>query len=68
MVDSHGIMTSGEEPTDGDHVVELQVSGTDNIKNVWPLNNSENRHSGSKLSRYEIEGSVCLLESVVING
>jgi hypothetical protein len=54
LLEAYGYDRS-EEPTDGDHVVELQVSGADNIKNVWPLNSSENRRSGSKLSRYEIE-------------
>lgn len=54
LLEAYGYDRS-EEPTDGDHVVELQVSGEDNIKNVWPLNSSENRRSGSKLSRYEIE-------------
>jgi hypothetical protein len=44
----HGYDRS-EEPTDADHVVELQMSGTDSFDNLWPLNSSENRSGGSTL-------------------
>lgn len=44
----HGYDRS-EEPTDADHVVELQMSGTDSFSNLWPLNSSENRSGGSTL-------------------
>ena len=43
-----------EEPTDADHVVELQVSGTDSFDNLWPLNSAENQAGGRELNNKEI--------------
>lgn len=42
-----------EQKTDGDHVCELQMVGAsgDCFANLWPLNASENRSSGSTLSQ-----------------
>ncbi|MFZ4573652.1 MAG: eCIS core domain-containing protein [Phycisphaerales bacterium] len=34
---------------DGDHVVELQIGGKDELENLWPLNSKENQTSGGKL-------------------
>ena len=36
-------------PTDGDHVMEKQLGGPDDVSNVWPLNSSVNRSSGSSI-------------------
>jgi hypothetical protein len=47
--------TAPDAHTDGDHVVELQVSGTDSFDNLWPLNESENRSSGSQLGKQDID-------------
>lgn len=54
LIEAYGYDRS-EEPTDGDHVVELQVSGKDDFRNLWPLNSSENRRSGGKLLHHKIE-------------
>ena len=35
--------------TDGDHVMEKQLGGPDEVPNVWPLNSSVNQASGSKI-------------------
>lgn len=35
------------EGLDGDHVMERQIGGPDEIENLWPLKASENRSSGS---------------------
>lgn len=35
---------------DGDHVMERQLGGPDELYNLWPLNSSENRSGGSTLS------------------
>ncbi|HWA27237.1 MAG TPA: hypothetical protein VG734_16395, partial [Lacunisphaera sp.] len=42
--------------TDADHVCELQMVGPtgDTFENLWPLNSSENRSSGSTLSNTEV--------------
>jgi hypothetical protein len=50
----HGYDRSAE-PTDGDHVVEAQVSGPDAFGNLWPLNSSENRSGGGTLNNTECE-------------
>jgi len=39
--------SSGGEGFDGDHVVERQIGGPDELYNLWPLDRSENRSSGS---------------------
>jgi hypothetical protein len=36
-----------EEGMDGDHVLERQLGGPDLTENLWPLDKSENRSSGS---------------------
>jgi hypothetical protein len=40
---------NADAPTDGDHVLEKQLGGPDHEDNVWPLNSSVNRNSGSKI-------------------
>lgn len=47
---------AGLEGQDGDHVTEIQVGGVDDLKNLWPLDASENRSSGSTLAdgKYEV--------------
>jgi hypothetical protein len=37
------------EGLDGDHVVERQLGGEDEIENLWPLDSGENRSAGSTL-------------------
>jgi hypothetical protein len=39
--------SDGGEGMDGDHVLERQLGGPDAIPNLWPLDRSENRSSGS---------------------
>jgi hypothetical protein len=39
--------SKGGEGLDGDHVMERQLGGPDSIPNLWPLDRSENRSSGS---------------------
>ena len=41
-------------PRDTDHVIEKQIGGPDDYRNLWPLNESINRSSGGKV-RSEIE-------------
>ncbi len=45
-----------EGTTDADHVSELQMAGPpgDAFENLWPLNYSENRSSGSTLSQTRV--------------
>ncbi len=45
------------EYMDGDHVVEMQVGGRNVEENLWPLDASENRSSGSTLSRADFRKS-----------
>lgn len=49
LLERHGY-DHGEEPTDGDHVVELQVSGPDAFVNLWPLNSAINQAGGRELN------------------
>jgi hypothetical protein len=42
------------EGKDGDHVVEMQIGGPNELFNLWPLDKGENRSSGSLLAA-EIE-------------
>ncbi|MEW6428987.1 MAG: DUF4157 domain-containing protein [Thermodesulfobacteriota bacterium] len=56
LLAAHGYDRS-EEPTDGDHVVEMQVSGPDAFANLWPLNSSENRSGGTRLNNTEVTQS-----------
>jgi len=43
-----GFRPSGEG-LDGDHVMERQLGGPDELANLWPLNKGENRSSGSTI-------------------
>jgi hypothetical protein len=45
------------EDLDGDHVMERQLGGPDEIKNLWPLKAGENRSSGSLLNTMEVPGT-----------
>lgn len=38
-----------QKPRDTDHIVEKQLGGPDELCNLWPLNESVNRESGSKV-------------------
>jgi hypothetical protein len=40
---------NADPTTDGDHVMEKQLGGPDLENNVWPLNSSVNRSSGSRM-------------------
>jgi phage-related protein len=50
--------SKGGEGLDGDHVMERQIGGPDELRNLWPLDRSENRSSGSivKSIRCEYKG------------
>ncbi len=39
--------SKGGEGLDGDHVMERQIGGPDELRNLWPLDRSENRSSAS---------------------
>jgi hypothetical protein len=39
---------------DGDHVMERQIGGPDEIANLWPLQKGENRSSGATLKAIEV--------------
>ncbi len=54
LLERHGYDRS-EWGTDGDHVVEQQVSGIDDYPNLWPLNSSENQSGGSRLRNLEVK-------------
>lgn len=43
------------EYMDGDHLLERQLGGPDHLNNLWPLNGSENRSSGSTIARMKIK-------------
>jgi hypothetical protein len=45
----YGFVPSGKggEGLDGDHVMERQIGGPDELRNLWPLDRSENRSSGA---------------------
>ena len=40
---------AGAEKNDGDHIVEMQIGGPNELRNLWPLDRGENRSSGSLL-------------------
>ena len=40
---------------DGDHVLERQLGGPDELRNLWPLASSENRSGGSTLNSMKIK-------------
>ncbi len=37
------------EANDGDHIVEMRIAGPNELRNLWPLNRSENRSSETLL-------------------
>ena len=45
----------GGEGMDGDHVLERQIGGPDNLDNLWPLDRSENRSSGSTVKSIKVQ-------------
>jgi hypothetical protein len=45
----------GKDGYDGDHVLERQLGGPDEIRNLWPLHSSENRSSGSTLNNMQVK-------------
>lgn len=59
LLENHGYDRSktNDGTTDGDHVCELQMVGTggDTYPNLWPLNSSENRSSGSTLKNTKVK-------------
>jgi hypothetical protein len=44
----------GKEGLDGDHVIERQLGGPDELWNLWPLDSSENRSSGSTVKSISV--------------
>jgi hypothetical protein len=44
-----------DERFDGDHVVERQLGGPDAVNNLWPLDRSENRSSGSTVKSLKVK-------------
>ena len=42
------------ESMDADHVQEIQFGGQDIVENLWPLEKSRNRSSGSTLKSYQV--------------
>jgi hypothetical protein len=55
---------AGKEDNDGDHVVEMQIGGPNEIPNLWPLIKGENRASGATLAGVKVspEGKDMTLE------
>jgi hypothetical protein len=45
---------AGAEQLDGDHVMERQLGGPDDIRNLWPLPRGENRSSGATLKGLKV--------------
>lgn len=45
----------GKESMDGDHVMERQIGGPDEIFNLWPLPSGENRSSGSTVKNIQVK-------------
>ena len=43
-----------EEHMDGDHVVEMQLGGPNELKNLWPLNAGVNRGSGATIAGMQL--------------
>lgn len=43
------------EGMDADHVVEIQTGGIDDLANLWPLDSSENQHSGRTLKNLKVK-------------
>ncbi len=46
--------SKGGEGLDGDHVLERQLGGPDEPANLWPLDKSENRSSGSTIKSMRV--------------
>lgn len=46
--------SKGGEGLDGDHVMERQIGGPDHLDNLWPLDRSENRSSGSVVKSLQV--------------
>jgi len=44
------------EGLDADHIVEIQLGGSDIVPNLWPLDRSTNRASGSIINSTEVVG------------
>jgi hypothetical protein len=44
----------GKDGFDGDHVLERQLGGPDEIRNLWPLPSAENRSGGSTLNTMKV--------------
>jgi hypothetical protein len=44
---------------DGDHVVEIQLGGADELENLWPLERGENRGAGSTIrgAQFDVSGA-----------
>ena len=47
--------SADNERMDGDHLLEMQLGGPNELENLWPLDAGENRSSGSTLSRMKIK-------------
>jgi hypothetical protein len=47
--------SKGGEGLDGDHVLERQLGGPDELRNLWPLDKSENRSSGSTVKNLKVK-------------
>jgi hypothetical protein len=43
------------EGLDGDHVMERQIGGPDEVVNLWPLDKGENRSSGATVKSIEVQ-------------
>ena len=46
--------TPSVEHTDGDHVVEIQLGGVNELPNLWPLNSRVNQQAGSRISKAQL--------------
>lgn len=53
LFETFGFRASGEH-LDGDHVMERQIGGPDEIANLWPLPAGENRSSGATVKSIEV--------------
>ncbi|MBH2042039.1 MAG: hypothetical protein I8H87_00575 [Comamonadaceae bacterium] len=47
--------SKGGEGLDGDHVLERQIGGPDELDNLWPLHRSENRSSGATVKSIKVK-------------
>ena len=47
--------SADDEQMDGDHVMEIQFGGKDDLANLWPLDAPTNRGAGSKLSTTSVQ-------------